>query len=236
MSSGARDSGLVHRPHLVCDGQHLLHSVEESPAKSCKVNSVWLLFVLSLCTSFRFLPVQSVYFHTVQLCWQNPLVISQPQGTPANLICGALLWCLPGSWRWLGSWYSPKCCHIEHCFSQLPCVQQAHVSWEGVIDFKLFQLAHCNCAGCSDNPLQRKIKCSGDREGRGSSQLQISAISLCCDPREGKGLCQEHSWHLIWHPTLSAWSCVRASTAYQHAAHAKKNFTEEEKNLFFLGF
>lgn len=119
--------------------------------------------------------------------WKKSLVISQPQGTRANLICGALLWCLPGSWCWLGSWYSPKCCHTEQCFSQLPCVQQAHVSWEGVMDFKHFQLPHSNCAGCSDGPLQQKRKCSGEREGRGSSQLQTSAMSLCCEPREGKG-------------------------------------------------
>lgn len=54
------------------------------------------------------------------------------------------------------------------------------------MDFSHFQLPHCNCAGCSDGPLQQKRKCSGEREGRGSSQT--SAVSLCSDPTEGKGL------------------------------------------------
>ena len=60
------------------------------------------------------------------------------------------------------------------------------------MDFSHFQLPHCRHVGCSSGPLQQERKCCGEREGRGSSQLQTGAVNLCCDPREGSKACKQH--------------------------------------------
>lgn len=102
------------------------------------------------------------------------------------------------------------------------------------MDFSHFQLPHCSHAGCSCGPLQQERKCCGEREGRGSSQLQAGAVSLCCDPRLGSKACEEHSWHLTQHPPLSIQSFIRASVWYlvqQGMARAKKNFMDAKKKI-----
>lgn len=65
-------------------------------------------------------------------------------------------------------------------------------------------------------------------KGEGLSQLQTRAMSLCCDPGEGKVLCQEHSWHLIWHPPLV---CLVSEHLQHNSIQFMLKRTSQMKNI-----